>query len=149
MGYHITLSRPEPSKGITAQEWKDLIASRPELKRVDGDSHFITAILDEDENLALHYSVGDRSVFTKNPEDPRIIEYMASIAPDLGGIVTGDGGEIFSSAEGLGTQRDGDRQTALGRGPWWRRDLSRGWRVLLGLLLGVLIILVRQLFFAR
>ena len=149
MGYHITLSRPEPSRGITAQEWEDFVASRPELERVDGDSHFITAILDGDEDLALHYSPGDCSVFTKNPEGPRIIEYMASIAPHFNGIVTGDEGEIFLSAEDWGTQSDWDRQTAVVRKPWWRRELPRGWRVILGLLLGVLIIIIRGVFFAR
>ena len=149
MGYHITLSRPEPSTGITAQEWKDFVASRPELKLVDEDTHFITAILDGDENLALHYSSGDCSVFTKNPEGPRIIEYMASIAPHFGGIVTGDEGETFSSAADWGTQSGWDSQTALVQKPWWQRELSRGWRVILGLLLGVLIIIVREVFFAR
>jgi hypothetical protein len=149
MGYHITLSRPEPSTGITAQEWKDFVASRPELKLVTEATPFITAILDGDEQLALHYSTRECSVFTKNPEGPRLIEYMASIAPHFRGIVTGEEGEMFSSATDWGTQSDWDRQTALVRKPWWRRELSRGWRVLLGLLLGVLIIIIKEVFFAR
>jgi hypothetical protein len=149
MGYHITLSRPEPGTGITAQEWKDFVASHPELKLVDEDTRFITAILDGDKNLALHYSSGDCSVFTKNPEGSRIIEYMASIAPHFGGIVTGDEGETFSSSADWGNQSDSDSQTALVRKPWWQRELSRGWRVILGLLLGVLIIIIREVFFAR
>ncbi len=73
MGYHITLKRPEPSTAITKHEWRDFVASRPELKIVKDDPHFITAILDGDDSLALHYSSGDASVFTKNPEGPRII----------------------------------------------------------------------------
>ncbi len=148
MGYHITLSRSEPSTGITAQEWKDFVASRPELKLVDEDTRFVTAILDGDDNLALRYSSGDCSVFIKNPEGPRIIEYMASIAPHFGGIVTGDEGETFSSSADWGTQRDWDSQAAILRKPWWQRELSRGWRVILGLLLGVLIIIIREVFFA-
>lgn len=149
MGYHITLTRPEPSAGITAQEWRDFVASRHELKLVYEDTHFITAILDGDENLALHYSSGDRSVFTKNPEGPRIIEYMASIAPHFSGIVIGDEGETFSSAADWGTQNDWDSQTAPVRKQWWQRELPRGWRVMLGLLLGALIIIIREVFFAR
>jgi hypothetical protein len=143
MGYHITLSRPEPSTSITAQEWKDFVASRPELKIVDTGTHFITAILDGDENLALHYSPGDCSVFTKNPEGPRIIEYMASIAPHFGGIVTGDEGETFSSPA------DWDSQTPVVERPWRLRELPRGWRVILGLLLAVLIIIIREVYFSR
>ncbi len=122
MGYHITLSRPESSKGISAQDWTDLVASRTEVKLPGEETHFITAILDGDENLALHYSPGDCSVFTKNPEGPRIIEYMASIAPHFGGIVTGDEGETFSSAADWGTQNDWDSQTASVRRHWWQQE---------------------------
>lgn len=147
MGYHITIRRPESSAGITAQEWKAFVASRPELSLVENDTHFITAILDGDENVALHYSPGDCSVFTKNPEGPRIIEYMALIAPHFGGIVIGDEGEAFSSAANWGTQSDWGSQTTFLRKPWWQRELSRGWRVILGLLLGVLIVIIRDVLF--
>ncbi len=149
MGYHITLRRSESTAGITAQEWRDFVASRPELKLVNEDAHFITAILDGDENLALHYSTGNCSVFTKNPEGPRIIEYMASISPHFGGIVTGDEGETFSSPADWGTQADWDTLPVTVPKPWWKRELSRGWRVILGLLLGVLIIIIREVFFPR
>jgi hypothetical protein len=147
MGYHITLNRPEPSTGITAQEWRDFVASRTELTLVAEDTHFITAILHGDENLALHYSTGDCSVFTKNPDGPSIIEYMASIAPHFGAIVTGDEGEHFSSPEDWGTQSDWDSQSVLVEKPWWKRELSRGKRVIAGVLLGVVIIIFKQVFF--
>lgn len=147
MGYHITLSRPEPGAGITEQEWRDFVASHPELKIVDETPHFITAILDGDDCLALHYSSGDASVFTKNPEGPRIIEYMASIAPHFDGVVTGDEGETFSSPVDWGTQSDWVSQPIFAEKPWWKRELSRGKRVFLGLLLGVVAIIIKQLFF--
>lgn len=149
MGYHVTLRRPEPGTGITAQEWKDFVAGRPELKLVDKGTHFITAILDGGENLALHYSAGNCSVFTKNPEGPRIIEYMASIAPHFGGVVTGDEGEVFSSAADWGTQNDWDSQTVFVKKPWWQTELSRGWRIILGLFLGAFIIIIKEAFFSR
>lgn len=139
MGYHITLSRHEPSTGITAQEWKDFVASRPELKMVDTGTNFITAILDGDENLGLHYSPGDCSIFTKNPEGPRIIEYMASIAPHFGGIVTGDEGETFLTEADWGTKDDWSSPKSTTKRPWRQRELPRGWRIILGLLLGILI----------
>lgn len=63
------------------------MASRPELNIVEETPHFVSVILDGDYNLSLHYSSGDASVFTKNPEGPRIIEYMASIAPNFGGLI--------------------------------------------------------------
>jgi hypothetical protein len=147
MGYHITLNRPEPSPGITEQEWRDFVASRPELKIVGEAPDGITAILDGDDSLALHYSRGNASVFTKNPEGPRIIEYMASIAPHFGGIVTGDEGETFSSPADWGTQSDWENQTIIAEKPWWKRELSRGKRVVLGLLVGVVAIVIKQLFF--
>lgn len=147
MGYLITLNRPVPGTGITEQEWRDFVAGRPELKIVEETPHFITAILDGDDGLALHYSSGDRSVFTKNPEGPRIIEYMASIAPHFGGVVTGDAGETFSSPADWGTQSDWDRQTIPAEKPWWKRELSRGKRVVLGLLLGIIAIIIKELFF--
>ena len=147
MGYHITLKRPEPSTGITRQEWRDFVASRPELKIVEDDPHSITAILDGDDTLALHYSSGDASVFTKNPEGPRIIEYMSSIASHFGGVVTGDEGETFSSPADWGTQSDWDGRTIFTEKPWRKRELSRGKRVVLGLLLGVVAIVIKQLFF--
>ncbi len=123
------------------------MASRPELKIVEETPHFVSVILDGDDNLALHYSSGDPSVFTKNPEGPRIIEYMASIAPHFGGLVTGDEGEIFSSPADWGNQSDWDSQTIFAEKPWWKRELSRGKRVGLGLLLGVIAIAIKHLFF--
>jgi hypothetical protein len=148
MGYHITLRRPEPSTEISELEWRDFVASRPELKIVEQESHIITAILHGDENLALHYSPEDGSVFTKNPEGPRIIEYMASIAPHFGGVVTGDEGETFSSPADWGAKRDWDSQPFFEAKPWWNRELSRGKRVVLGLLLGVVASVIKQLFFS-
>lgn len=147
MGYHITLNRPEPGAGITEQEWRSFVASRPELKIIEETPHFVSVILDGDDNLALHYSSGDASVFTKNPESPRIIEYMASIAPHFGGVVTGDEGETFSSPADWGTQSDWDSQTIFAKKPWWKHELSRGRRVILGLLLGVVAIVIKYLFF--
>lgn len=149
MGYHITLRRPESTAGITAQEWRDFVANRPELKIVDEDAHFITAILDGDENVALHYSTGNGSIFTKNPGGPAIIEYMASISPHFGGIVIGDEGETFSSPADWDTQADWDTLPVTVSKAWWKRELSRGWRVVLGLLLGVLIFIIREVFFQR
>lgn len=147
MGYHITLKRPEPGTGITEQEWRDFVAHRPELTIVEESPHSVSVILDGDDTLALHYSSGDASVFTVNPEGPRIIEYMASIAPHFGGIVMGDEGEAFSSPADWGTQMDWDRQSIVAEKPWWRRELSRGKRVALGLLLGVVAIVIKHLFF--
>jgi hypothetical protein len=148
MGYHVTLSRPEPSLGITAQEWRNFVAGRPELKIVYEDEHFITTTLDGDDNLALHYSTGSASVFTKNPSGPRIIEYMASIAPHFGGVVTGDEGETFATEADWGTQSDWDTRKKAQR-PRSRWELSRGKRVMVGLLLGVLIFIIKEVFFSR
>ncbi len=150
MGYHITLQRPEPNTGITAQEWRDFVLSRPELKIVEEDERFITAILHGDENLALHYSMGSASVFTKNPEGPRIIEYMASIAPHFGGVVIGDEGETFSSVADWGTQRDWETSTDAGTDgrPWWQWEMSRSKRVIAGLLLGIVFIIIKEVFFS-
>lgn len=147
MGYHITLKRPEPSRGITAQEWRDFIAIRPELKIVEEDEHFITAILDGDDNLALQYSMGDASVFTKNPEGPRIIEYMASIAPHFGGVVTGDEGETFSSAADWGSQNDWDRPTR--QKTFWQREFTTGNIIRMAILLLVAAALIYKHFIAR
>ncbi|MFN9712967.1 MAG: hypothetical protein ACK57G_04085, partial [Planctomycetota bacterium] len=147
MGYHITLKRPDSGVGITEQEWRDFVASRSELKIAEETPHVIRVILDGDDKLALHYSSGDASVFTRNPEGPRIIEYMASIAPHFGGVVVGDAGETFSSAADWGTQNDWDNQTELVVTPWWKRELSGGKKILLGVLLGVVAILIKQLFF--
>lgn len=149
MGYHITLKRTESGIGITEQEWRDFVASRPELKIVKDDAHFITTILDGDDNLALHYTRGDSCVFTKNPEGPRIIEYMSSIAPYLGGVVTGDEGETFPSSADWGIQSDWGSQTIFTAKPWWKCELSRGKRLMLGLLLGGLAFVIKQVFFPR
>ena len=123
------------------------MANRLELKIVKETSHFITAILDGDDSLALHYSTGDASVFTNNTEGPRIIEYMASIAPHFGGVVTVDEGETFSSLADWGTQSDWDSQPIFAEKPWWKRELSGGKKVVLGVLLGVVAIIIKQLFF--
>ena len=147
MGYSITLNRPEPSTGISEQEWRDFVTSRPELKIVKETANFITVILDGDDSLALHYSTVDASVFTNNPKGPRIIEYMASIAPHFGGVVTGDEGETFSSRADWGTQSDWDSQPIFVEKPWWKRELSGGKKVVLGVLLGVVAIIIKQLFF--
>jgi hypothetical protein len=147
MGYHITLSRPEPGTGITEKEWRDFVASRPELKIVEEAPSFVTAILDGDDSLTLHYSSGGASIFTKNPEGPRIIEYMASIANHFGGVVTGSEGETYTSPADWGTQNDWDSQPIFAETPWWKRELSGGKRVVLGLLLGVVAIIIKQLFF--
>ena len=151
MGYHITLRRPEPSPGITAQEWREFVAGRSELRIVEEDQHFITAILDGDDSLALHHSSGDASIFTSNPDGPRIIEYMASIAPFFDGVVTGDEGETFSSEADRGTQVDWDAWTSIQPTPkpWWKRELSKGKRVAVGLLLGALFFLIKEVIFGR
>ena len=117
------------------------MTSRPELKIVKETANFITVILDGDDSLALHYSTVDASVFTNNPKGPRIIEYMASIAPHFGGVVTGDEGETFSS------RADWDSQPIFAEKPWWKRELSGGKKVVLGVLLGVVAIIIKQLFF--
>jgi hypothetical protein len=149
MGYHVTLSRPEPSHGITPQEWREFVLSRPELKLSEEDGHFITAILDGDAHLALHYSKG--SVFTKNPEGPRIIQYLASIAPHFGGVVTGDEGETYTTEADWGTESDWDSrmESRTPRRPWWKRELSRRKRLIAGLLLGVLLVIIKEVFFSR
>lgn len=151
MGYHITLRRHEPSPGITPQEWRDFVAGRSELKIVEEDQHFITVVVDGDDSLALHYSPGDASIFTSNPNGPRIIEYMASIAPFFDGVVTGDEGETFSTEADWGTQADWDAQTSIQPTPkpWWKRELSGGKRIVVGLLLGALFFLIKEVFFGR
>jgi len=151
MGYHITLRRPEPSPGITAQEWRDFVVGRSELKIVMENQHFITAILNGNDSLALHHSSGDASVFAKNPNGPRIIEYMASIAPFFGGAVTGDEGETYTTEADWGTQADWDARTSIPSTPkpWWKRELSRGKRVVVGLLLGALFFFIKEVFFGR
>lgn len=123
------------------------MASRPELKIVEETPDFITAILDGDDNLALHYSRGDASVFTKNPQGPRIIEYMASIAPHFGGVVTGDEGEIFSSASDWGTQSDWDRPTP--KKTFWQREFTTGNIIRMAVLLLVAATLIYKHLIAR
>lgn len=151
MGYHITLQRPESSPGITAREWKEFVLSRPELQIVEEDRHFIPAILDGDGPLALHYSTGSASMFTKNPDGPRILEYMTSIAPHLGGVVLGDEGEPFSTEADCGTRNDWGTPTDAGteENPWWQRELSRGKRVIAGLLLGTLVFIIVEVIRSR
>jgi hypothetical protein len=149
MGYHITLSRVQPSPGITAQEWRDFVLSRPELKLAEDNDHFITAILHGDDNLALHYSHGSASIFTRNPKGPRIIEYFASIAPHFGGVVTGDEDERYTTAADWGTQSDWDARVTSSTlpKPWWKRELPRGKKLIAGLMLGVLLVIIKELFF--
>lgn len=135
MGYHITLQRSEPRPGITEQEWRSFLESRAELKTVNEDAHFITSILHGSDNLALHYSKADGSVFTNNPEGPQIIEYLVSIAPHFGGIVTGDGGETFTAVTDWGTQSDWDRPTP--QKTFWQRELTSGNIIRMAILLFV------------
>ena len=66
-----------------------------------------------------------------------------SIAAHFGGNVTGDEGERYSSPEDWGTQSDRDSQTVFVKKPWWKRDLSRGKRVIAGLVLGVVIVVLK------
>ncbi|GAA5132325.1 hypothetical protein GCM10023213_00280 [Prosthecobacter algae] len=155
MSYHITLSKSEPSSGITPQEWRDFLASRPELEVVEENAHFISAVLLRDSNLILHYSAESASVFTKNPDGPQIIEYMVSIAPHFDGVVTGDEGETFATETDLGTQNDWNSQKNARNSriteekPWWKLELSRGKRMILGLLLGLLIVIIKEIFFTQ
>ncbi len=139
MGYHITLKRPEPSTGISEQEWREFVATRHELKIVDEEAQFITAILHGSDHLVLHYSKADRSVFTKNPEGPKIIEYMASIAPHFGGMVIGDEGETFTSKADWGTQSDWNRPTQ--QKTFWQRELTPGNIIRMAILLFVVLFL--------
>ena len=143
MGYHITLHRPPPAPGITPREWKDFVHSRSELRLTFESEHFCTVILDEDQNLALHYSTGSASVFTKNPEGPRIIAYMASIATHFEAVVTGDEGESYKDEADWG--RQSDWSVPVSRTRWWRRELPRGMRILLGLAIGVLLFVASAL----
>lgn len=136
MGYHINLERHRLSPGITAHEWRDFVLGRPELELADEDDGFITAILHGNDNLALHYSKGSASVFTKNPDGPRIIEYMASIAPYFDTVVTGDEGERYSTEADWGTQNDWTKPPKVERKPFWLRKLSPSKRVIAGFHLG-------------
>jgi hypothetical protein len=141
MGYHITLSRPKSQPEITEQEWRDFVRTRPELTTVE-DSCFDTVIIDRDMNLALHHV--DGSVFTKNPDGPRIIRYMVSIAPHFGGIVSGDEGEIYATEADCGRESDwASQRPAL---PWWKREAPRGMRIGLGLVVGVALFALIELF---
>lgn len=144
MGYHITLSRPKEQQGITGQEWADFVRGRPELTPVD-NSAFDTVIIDSDMNLALHYA--DGSVFTKNPDSPRIIKYMVSIAPHFGGVVTGDEGETFTTEADCGTEEDWASPAVAT--PWWKKELPRGMRFVLGLLIAVAVIAILELIKAK
>lgn len=132
MGYHITLRRPETQPEITEQEWIEFVRTRPELRTVE-DSAFDTVIIDGDVNLALHYASG--CVFTKNPDGPKIIKYMISIAPHLGGVVTGDEGEIYATEADCGAEADWASPSLAV--PWWKREVPRRMRIVLGLLVGV------------
>ena len=149
MGYHITLARPKPRPPITEEEWRCFVRSRPELtfQPEENGSRFITAILDGHDALSLHYCEGQ--VFTKNPDGPRIIKYLASIAPQLDAVVTGDEGEVYATEADWGTQEDWMKHSESPKKAMWQKELPRGYRVLLGLLLGGLLILIRHLFFNR
>ena len=140
MGYHISLSRPDPHPEITLQEWKAFVGTRPELTPVE-DSAFETVILDGDIDLPLHYA--DGAVFTKNPDGPRIIRYMVSIAPHFGGVVTGDEGETFATEADCGTDEEWVSPSLPV--PWWKRELPRGMRIALGLFLGVVLFAIMEL----
>ena len=139
MGYHITLSRPESQPGISEQEWTDFVRTRPELTKLE-DSAFDTVIVDGNTSLALHYV--DGSVFTKNPEGPKIIRYMVSIAPHFGGLVTGDEGEIFATEADCGTDEEWTLPSLPA--PWWKRELPRGMRIALGLFLGLVVFAIME-----
>lgn len=149
MGYHITLARPEPKPAITEQEWRQFVLSRPELTLEPAEvrAHMITAILDAQENLALHYCKGD--VFTKNPDGPRIISYMVSIASHFEAVVTGDEGETYATEADWGTQTDWNTPPMAAPKPIRKWELSRGKRVVAGLLLGALVVAIREFFRSR
>jgi hypothetical protein len=139
MGYHITLSRPNSQPAITEQEWRDFVRSRPELKPIEG-SAFDTVIVDGDMNLPLHYANG--TIFTKNPDGPRIIKYMVSIAPHFSGTVSGDEGEVFATEADCGTEEDWN--TPPIPVPWWKKEMPRGMRILLGFLFGLALFVIME-----
>ena len=149
MGYIINLERQGTNSTITAQEWRDFVLTRSELQITDETDAFITAILDGNDRLALHHSAGSGSVFTKNPDGPRIIEYMVSIAPFFDAVVTGDEGEHYAAAADWGTQSDWDTPSSTESKPFWKRELSGPHRLIAGIAFGVILILVKELFFSK
>lgn len=145
MGYHITLARPKALPGITEQEWRQFVLGRPELTLLPAtqDAHFITAILDGQEHLALHFCKGE--VFTKNPDGPRIISYMVSIAPHFEAVVTGDEGETFATEADWGTRNQWDQPSP--KKSFWRREFTPGNILRMAILLLVAALLIHKHFF--
>jgi hypothetical protein len=116
MGYDVHITRKqhwsdEEGPAITLQEWKDYIASDPEM-RLDGyaEAKTPTGLLRlESPGLAVwtaHPDAGDGHmawfshykdrVTVKNPDDPMTMK-MHRIAMTLGAKVEGDEGEIYGA----------------------------------------------------
>jgi hypothetical protein len=98
--------------------------------------------------MALYYSVSSASVFAVNPNGPDIIEYLVSIAPHFEAVVSGDEGEKYTSSADWGT-REGweDRKFSRSQKPWWRIELSKKNRIIGGVIFGIVLILVKRLYF--
>jgi len=68
---------------------------------------------------------------------------MVSIAPHFGGVVTGDEGETFATEADCGTDEEWTAPSLPA--PWWKRELSRGMRIVLGLFLGLIVFAIMEL----
>lgn len=127
MGYDLHITRKddwtdENGPVITAEEWRALIDSDPELELdsdtrcVMSDGEFVFATWNGQAGVLGHYA---GEITSKNP-DESLIAKMIEIANRLGAKVQGDDGEMYPDA--LETQ-DVDRQ---------RRGLSSLWQRLFG-----------------
>ncbi len=144
MGYEVHITRKaewfdEEGPDISLEDWKDYIASDPEM-RLDGYAEAATANGDIvrmeldgiavwtaysahgiDGNMAWLYP-GAGGIVAKNP-DPEILAKMFEIAQALGARVVGDEGEeygpdgdpVVQDRVEERTQRSGARKR-----PWWK-----------------------------
>lgn len=127
MGYdfHITRKADWSDKDgptIAEAEWRDLVASDPELT-IDADTRCWTTdgewlfVAWRGEAGALAFLNGE--ITSTNPDEP-LIRKMVEIAERLGATVQGDDGERYPDALDARAAR---------RPSWWRRLLGRGLRV--------------------
>jgi hypothetical protein len=144
MGYEVHITRKENwfdegGPGITFEEWKNYLASDPEM-RLDGFAEASTSdgsILrvenpglsvwlaysghEKNGNMAWFYHLEDR-ITVKNPDEEMLIK-MYAIAIVLGARVQGDESEIYDSNGQSNWQYlrvDVGEESGTTKKPWWK-----------------------------
>lgn len=103
MGYNFYITRrrnhsDENGPAITADEWKSLVASDPELEFRDKRVPLMATWSGESKWPEPWFDFSERygSIDTKNPDSP-VIAKMLQIAKALNATVQGDNGETYTS----------------------------------------------------